>query len=154
MKEWCGKADIMRYEILHHHGGFFIDADAICLRPLGNELLNNDSFCCYENEILRPGLLANGYLGASEGNTLMDELVKEIAQRNMSSGMAWQVTGPQLLTDIVARLYYQNLHVYPSGLFIPRHYTGYPGLNCKKKPYAAQQWGSTLNAYSPISPTP
>jgi len=27
MKEWAGKADILRYELLHDYGGFFIDAD-------------------------------------------------------------------------------------------------------------------------------
>src|SRR5690606_4684967 len=52
MDEWCGKCDIARIEILNTFGGLFIDADSICLRPLDNFLLENDSFTCYENEFI------------------------------------------------------------------------------------------------------
>ena len=31
INEWCGKADVLRYEILYYFGGIFIDADSICL---------------------------------------------------------------------------------------------------------------------------
>ena len=30
MNELAGKADILRYELLNTHGGFFIDADSSC----------------------------------------------------------------------------------------------------------------------------
>ena len=48
MQELCGKADIARYEILHRFGGFYADADSVCLRPLDDWLLDNDSFACHE----------------------------------------------------------------------------------------------------------
>ena len=64
-----GKADVLRYEILYRHGGFFIDADSVCINPLPDYLTYNDSFCCWENEYVRTGLMANGYLGATKGNT-------------------------------------------------------------------------------------
>src|SRR3989337_1458592 len=50
MEELCGKCDIARVEILNAFGGFFIDADSVCLHPLDDYLLVNDSFSCYENE--------------------------------------------------------------------------------------------------------
>src|ERR1043166_7679362 len=30
----CGVADVMRWEILFEHGGFSVDADAVCLKSL------------------------------------------------------------------------------------------------------------------------
>ena len=53
MEELCGKCDIARLEILNNYGGFFIDADSICIAPLDDFLLINDSFTCYENEFER-----------------------------------------------------------------------------------------------------
>ena len=78
MPEWNGKCDIARWEILQKFGGFFLDADAICVSPLDDYLLENDSFACYENELMRPGLIAAGYIGASENNALIRLLVQEL----------------------------------------------------------------------------
>jgi mannosyltransferase OCH1-like enzyme len=71
MPELCGKADLMRYEILARHGGVYVDADSECVRPLDDHFLAHEAWCCFENEIARPSLLANGYLGASVGSPLM-----------------------------------------------------------------------------------
>ena len=78
MSELPGKCDIARYEILHKFGGFFIDADSICLRPLDVELLEADSFSCYENESARGDLIANGYLATTEKNKLMENHIMAV----------------------------------------------------------------------------
>ena len=78
MPEWNGKCDIARYEILQKFGGFFLDADCVCLRPLDDYLLENDSFSCYENEYIRGQLIAAGYLGCTPKNDLMWHLVNKI----------------------------------------------------------------------------
>jgi len=36
--QWEGVADLMRYEILHEHGGVYVDADSVCIRPLDDWL--------------------------------------------------------------------------------------------------------------------
>lgn len=33
IEEINGKADIIRWEILYHYGGLFLDADSICIEP-------------------------------------------------------------------------------------------------------------------------
>ena len=53
---WEGVADMMRWEILDQHGGFAVDADSICIRPLEDWLFEPRIFACWENEIARPGL--------------------------------------------------------------------------------------------------
>jgi mannosyltransferase OCH1-like enzyme len=151
MCEWNGKCDIARWEILLHYGGFFLDADARCLAPLDDYLLANDSFSCYENELARPGLIAAGYVGATQHNALMRLLVDELHAKDpatlSSPGtlLAWETVGPSFLTAVVHTHRYSNLAVYPSFFFIPTHYTGlsYTG---GAKVYADQLWGSTPNS--------
>ena len=150
MPEWNGKCDIARWEILEKYGGFFIDADAVCINRLDDYLLDNDSFACYENEIARPGLIAAGYVGACQNNRLMKLLINDLHSQRLYQGRwfrrpAWQTVGPAFLTATVRKYKYINLAVYPSFYFIPRHFTGveYTG---NAKVYAKQLWGSTLSS--------
>jgi mannosyltransferase OCH1-like enzyme len=145
MQELAGKADILRYELLYNFGGVYIDADSLCLAPLDDFFLDNDSFCCWENEYIRTGLMSNGYLGACPQNRLMRALRDSISRaKKIDFGplKAWKVTGPVLLTKAVKKLRYQPLRIYPSHYFIPRHYSGlaYRG---REKVYAVQYWGSS-----------
>lgn len=144
---FAGKADILRYQILHDEGGFFIDADSECINPLDDFFLNNDCFCCWENEKIRPGLMANGYLAASKECGLMKMLINHIStyeNMNYHPLQTWAITGPLLLTNMVHHASY-HIKVYPSWYFIPRHYTGeeYQGSD---KIYAKQYWGTTPNS--------
>ena len=54
----------------------------------------------------------------------------------------WWHTGPQLLTNTIKNLRDNEVYIYPSHYFIPKHYTGleYKGTG---KVYAKQYWGST-----------
>lgn len=141
----AGKADILRYQLLHMHGGFFIDADAECIRPLDDDLTDNEAFCCWENEQIRAGLMSNGYLASIPKNPFLWEMLNTIGQRpNMEYHpmQTWMITGPLLLTNVVSGMRYERMKVYPSHYFIPKHYTGleYTGDG---KIYAKQYWGTT-----------
>jgi len=160
MDELAGKADILRYEILFNEGGFYIDADSKALEPLDDFLLDNDSFCCWENEYTRTGLMANGYLGATKDNRLMAFLIQTISKvpvsmvQSFPKGSAWQTVGPTLLTKVVQHHVYTSLRIYPSWYFIPQHYTGtdYEG---KDKVYGEQYYMSTIpskNNYEDLRP--
>ena len=43
-KKWEGVADVMRYEILFRHGGFYADCDSVSLRPLDDWMLATPLF--------------------------------------------------------------------------------------------------------------
>ena len=60
IEEINGKADIIRWEILYHYGGLFLDADSICIEPLNILIDKGSSFAGYENEQVRKGLVATG----------------------------------------------------------------------------------------------
>lgn len=158
MPEWCGKCDIARVEVLHRFGGFFIDADTICLNPLDDFLLKNDSFSCYENEFACGQLVACGYLATTPQNILLELMIEQIGRLDIAaikskkpaspwdtSQHAWQLTGNALLTKTIFQNQYTPITIYPSHYFIPEHHSGikYKGMG---KPYCTQLWGSTGNS--------
>lgn len=149
-RELNGVADMMRWEILHEQGGVLFDADSVCLRPLDDHLLDCEAFACWENEIVRPGLIAAGYFGCEAGNPFVRQIVEDIAaQPSVVDDMAWKTVGPQRLTDSYRQHAYSQLRIYPSHYFIPQHFTGqlYAGQDAV---YAQQLWGSTLRTYDDI----
>lgn len=146
-REINGAADIIRWEILFRYGGLAFDADSACMRPLEDWLVQPDSFAAWENEILRPGMIATGALGFSTNHFLVGNIIKEIAADSQPfSGKAWQKLGPQRLTDCVRQLNFINMTVYPSHYFYPKHHTGlaYTGSGYV---FATQDWGSTFRSY-------
>ncbi len=150
-RELNGVADMMRWEILHAHGGIVVDADSICVRALDDDMLDCPAFACWESEIARPGLVAAGYFGCEEGNDFVLKIIDEIhAAPTVIDAMAWQTVGPQRLTDCYRKFEYTPLRIYPSHYFIPRHFTGltYQGNG---PVYAHQLWGSTLSCYDQIA---
>lgn len=148
MPELNGKADILRYEILEQQGGFNIDADSVCVKPLDEFFVENDSFTCWENEYVRTGLMACGYLGSTKNNRLMSCIIDAISKydpaflKNAPNKSAWQTVGPMLLTRVTQEQKYIDLTVYPSWYFIPKHYTGLDQSH-KSPIYAEQYYMST-----------
>jgi len=148
IKVWLGReingaADIIRWEILFRHGGLAFDADSACIRPLEDWLIEPDGFAAWENEILRPGLIAAGALGFAPNHPLVAHILKDIFEDpNPFDGMAWQKLGPQRITDTLRKVSFPNLTIYPSHYFFPRHHSGfeYSGTG---PIFARQFWGST-----------
>ena len=148
--ELNGVADMMRWEILYAEGGFVVDADSICVRPLDDSLLQRQAFACWESEIARPGLIAAGYFACRPGDPLVGRIVADIHDApSVVDDSAWKTVGPQRLTDAYRRYAYHALDILPSHLFIPEHHTGlrYQGTGIV---YAHQAWASTRNSYDTL----
>ena len=146
-QSWAGKCDIMRYEILFRYGGFFVDADSVCLHPLEDHFLQHEAFACFENEEKMGDLVANGYLGVVKGSPLMKECISAIQKAPSltleDTGLvSWRTVGPLFFTNILKSSSHAIM-VYPSYTFIPTHHSGltYEGPG---KSYADQKWGSTF----------
>lgn len=147
----CGVADLMRLEILYEHGGFAVDADSVCRRPLEDWLFECEAFACWENELARPGLIANGYMASVPENPFFGQMILDLqAQEVLGEGMAWQVVGPLFLTKAHRRLGYSGLTIWPSHFFIPRHFTGQSYDGPAEQVFAEQAWGSTLGTYDSL----
>ncbi len=150
----CGVADLMRWEILHKYGGVTIDADSICLQELDDWFFECDFFAAYENEVVRPGLVSNGLVGASMNNPVIEKIIdKTFGQRNIlrrfvwhklkfKKRAAWRTVGPMALTSALQETKYLNATLLPSHFFYPRHHSGasYTGNG---PVYCTQLWSST-----------
>jgi glycosyltransferase involved in cell wall biosynthesis len=148
MKEINGKADIIRWELLYHYGGVFLDADSICIEPLDDHLMEQKAFCAYENEQCRPNLVATGTMAFPSKHPLCLAAIHWILDKNnlqsIIDGPAWFAVGPKLLTNLLPQ--FKDVTIFPSYYFIPIHYSGvtYSG---HRKVYAYQEWGSTKQNY-------
>ncbi len=149
-RELNGVADLMRYEILFNHGGIALDADSYCVRPLEDWLLEPSEFSCWENELMRPGLVAAGVMGSMPRSSFMARIIKDLEEEEtVVNDMAWKTVGPLRLTTSW-RKYNYPLTIYPSHYFIPDHFSGlsYSGSG---PVFSKQLWGSTNNNYDVIS---
>jgi mannosyltransferase OCH1-like enzyme len=148
--EYNGVADMMRWEIVYEQGGFVVDADSICIRPLDDSLRDCEAFTCWESEIARPGLLAAGYFASCPNNAFVGQIILDIHnEETVVDKMAWETVGPQRLTDSFRKYQYHGLRILPSHYFIPDHFSGvsYDGRDAV---YAYQLWGSTMETYDRI----
>ena len=150
IEEINGKADIIRWEILYHYGGVFLDADSICIEPFDELIEKNKSFAGYENENVRPGLIATGTMAFSKNHPLPGLAIQWIMQNEVSraktSKMAWKTVGPQLLTNLFNSGNFKDVEILPSYYFLPKHGTGIQYMG-HSKVYAYQEWGSTKQNY-------
>jgi GT2 family glycosyltransferase len=150
IEEINGKADIIRWEILYHYGGLFVDADSICIDPFNYLIEQHKPFCGYENETARPGLVATGTMAFPKNHHLprgaIDYIKANQVSRAKTGKMAWQTVGPELLTKLLQTNLYKDVVIYPSYYFLPKHLTGlqYMGHSIV---YAYQEWGSTKQNY-------
>lgn len=156
---WHGKADVLRYELLHEFGGVYVDADSVCLMPL-DQLLDvgegYENFAAYEHEQGRPGLIANGTMGATPKNRFTEMLIEELTARfdafpnDAKTVDPWVYSGPLLLTEVYqAYTKAARLRIYPSYYFYPEHLSGlkYEGDG---PVFAHQFWGSSLKIYDKL----
>ena len=172
MEEINGKADILRWEILYHYGGIFLDADSICIEKLDNLLLLNKCFAGYENEQVRNAgwargmeeyndvlgnshpLIATGTMAFTKNHELPKLAIEWIKDNcvsvNKTSKRAWRTVGPGLLTRLYFSKKWNDIAILPSYYFLPIHASGleYKGHS---KIYAYQEWGSTKQSYDTMN---
>ena len=154
MPEYNGKADIMRWEILNKYGGYFVDADSICIEPFDHYFINKLAFATFENESVRQRLIATGTMGFIPKHHLLVDIIKwiqgEEAKQMFKDVRAWGTVGPGLLTRFLETGNYPDFTVYPSHCFLPIHFTGasYKG---HKKVYGYQAWGTANNSYDKMN---
>ena len=150
IEEINGKADIIRWEILYHYGGLFLDADSICIEPFNELIEKNKPFAGYENENIREGLVATGTMAFTKNHPLPGLAIQWMMQNEVSRAktkkMAWQTVGPGLLTALLNSGNFKDVEILPSYYFLPKHGTGLQYMG-HSKVYAYQEWGSTKQNY-------
>ncbi|AYV81026.1 MAG: hypothetical protein Harvfovirus14_7 [Harvfovirus sp.] len=150
-KLYPAKADIARIEILERFGGVYLDADTHFIKPFDENILRANFVSAYENEVMRPGLIANGFIGVvpnhkiirmiriALGNIPIDYIVK------MTARTMWKVTGPKLLTKVIMEAgNNDDVLILPSYYLYPTHHTKFRLPNeLTNLAYTDQIWQST-----------
>lgn len=143
---YSGVSDLIRYELLYERGGFFPEADFLCVANT-EELFNAPAeycYTCYEQERIRPGFV-QPILACNPGNEFVKTLVDILhpLRPDELSPYPWKSTGNEWLSYIIPR-FNPKLVIWPSHYFIPTHYDrSMPTYNGVDKIYAHHLWGST-----------
>ena len=96
------RADILRLEILHRHGGVYVDTDLECLRPLDDVLANAD----FVAVCLKPGRVTNTMIASAPGHPLLERALRELRPTDTywtfeAADSIKDVAGPPLLRRLV-----------------------------------------------------
>lgn len=111
------RADIARYELLHAHGGVYVDVDMECLRPIDPLLDRVTAFACWERE---GRWVNNAILGATPGHPFLEALIAGLPANVAAhpGGRPNVLTGPQYLTPVWRR-HRRTVVVFPKRFFYP-----------------------------------
>jgi inositol phosphorylceramide mannosyltransferase catalytic subunit len=96
LRQPAERADILRLELLHRHGGVYLDADFECLKPI-DPLLNGVT--CFLG-LLDSGRVSNAVIGCVPGHALLAKAMVEVRPRTTYGPVDREGTGPLLLERI------------------------------------------------------
>lgn len=108
-----GFANLWRYHYLAKYGGWWVDADLICLKPL--EFEAEYVFGSAGNK-----QVYNGLMKVPAGSRFTQELVRRSAA--MGQGVKFCESGPALLPKVIAR-HGLRKYVLPTRTFYPHHWS-------------------------------
>jgi mannosyltransferase OCH1-like enzyme len=93
LRQPAERADILRLELLHRHGGVYLDADFECLQPIDPLL---DGVTCFLG-LLDSGRVSNAVIGCVPGHALLAKAMAEVRPRTTYGPVDREGTGPLLL---------------------------------------------------------
>jgi len=120
---YCGVADLMRYEILLRQGGLLANSDNECHHCTDELWKEGRVFTSYENEFLR-GKLVSPPLACQPGNEFIELLVEELHKLTPSDlGPPWMSVANLFVARMIA-VHRPDIVIFPSHYFNPMHYEG------------------------------
>lgn len=146
LRAWCGVSDLIRYELLYERGGFWPEADMICLNDT-TELFTspkNHCYTCYENEEGRPDFV-QPIMACNPRNDFVRYIIETLRQLrpNDLHRQPHKSTGNEFLSKHIG-LFKNEMTIWPSHWFIPQFYVaGAKRYDGPDKIYADHKWGST-----------
>lgn len=120
-------SDFFRWKLVLEKGGWWVDVDAVCLRPfdfgsdyifIGGQGLPGSADC-----------ITSGLFKAPKGSEIMQWGWDACKHMNVST-MAWGQAGPPLFTEAVHRFGFQK-QIVPGRLFFPIFYSDAPQVFLK-----------------------
>ena len=121
------KADILRYELLHAHGGVYLDADFRCHRAV-DLLFPSDASLRLVSEF---GVVCNGVMASSPGHPFIGLVIRELGKLSPDdlNRPPHLVTGPYFLDSLFIR---EKLAETDPGVLLPGDYFFPPRTRVKR----------------------
>jgi mannosyltransferase OCH1-like enzyme len=154
INKFQGVSDLIRYELIYEQGGFWPEADMICLNNTDELFTSPSDYCytCYENESGRPDNV-QPIMAANPGNEFLRIIIDSLHELrpNQLHSEPWRSTGNGWLAKMIPQ-HKPNITIWPSHYFIPQFYIkGSKRYDGPDKIYADHMWGSTGHAGSDYS---
>lgn len=113
-KSYAGFSNFFRYKLLLDKGGWWADADIVCLGPFDFEEAH-----VFSSELTRAGaeVVNAGVIKAPAGSRAMAHAWETCASKDPKQ-IVWGETGPGLVAEVVRRFSLEG-HVKPSQVFCP-----------------------------------
>lgn len=112
-ENWGEKSDCLRFEILYHEGGVYVDHDANCLQPFEGLHKAYDLYCGLEMPHLPMGgytvTLGNGVIGSIPGHPTIKKVMETILSRWDEIGKKYEERDPFSRGQIVIERTYLAL---------------------------------------------
>lgn len=116
-KTYAGFANFFRYKLLLEKGGWFVDADTICVRPF-----DFSADYVFSSEGINGRQLVNvGAMRVPPGSPVM-QFAWEACERFDVSELKWSQCGPSLLRRAIEACGLEE-HVQPWDVFCPVHFS-------------------------------
>ena len=124
------RVDAVRYFILRHFGGIYVDLDFECLKPITPLLENQQLLIGCEppqhladmsrvRRHLGDNILCNAFIASSQGHEFWDHAIKLLVERGKRSDTL-VATGPFFFTDAYqSYAHKETIHVLPSEILYP-----------------------------------
>lgn len=116
--------DVARVEILHKHGGLYVDAD---MERVGDFELGSCLQLSEEPSVQEPFLVSNAWMACLPGELLFRRYVTALSRvkaDRVFPNTCWDITGPGLLTRLLA--FHGGAVVLPAWLFTDKPQFGQP----------------------------
>lgn len=114
---WSGKADVARYEILHDHGGVYLDSDVMPYQWFDAGAFGDELVVC--NEDASTEYCSTSFFAAPVGHPVFLDVLRAIASTDLSSDTPNVTTGPWAFGKAVKMHRAKRLK---TATFYPYHY--------------------------------
>ena len=138
------RSDIARLEILHTHGGVYVDTDFEAIRPIDRLLEGLDCFAAWERQ---DTVANNAILGCSRGHAFIKHLIDALPASVLGNPgrRPSKVSGPHFLTAELRKWKGEPVEVFPQKWFYPVRCDELAKLHdseCYPEAYALHWWGN------------
>ncbi|MFU8820501.1 MAG: glycosyltransferase family 32 protein [Gammaproteobacteria bacterium] len=117
-QHYAQMADLLRIEILHRHGGVYVDVDFECLQSIDRILEDVTAFACSEDG----RCITNSILGCVQGSEVMRQVIESFPTR-LGLAPVNVETGPVFLTHVLlTHGFSQDFTLFPTRYFFPFNY--------------------------------